>query len=75
MKNRGKMICNTIFGIIGVVAIVLVIYDVIVNNKRLSHGMNLLWVILTLLFSIIIALVYYFIGRDRKNDLFRKKIN
>ncbi len=66
------MIVNTLLGIIAVIAAVWVIYDVLVNNKRLSDGMKVLWIVCAILFSIITAIIYYFIGRNQKNDLFRK---
>ncbi|MDP1694760.1 MAG: PLDc N-terminal domain-containing protein [Candidatus Woesearchaeota archaeon] len=65
------MVFNTILGIVAVLAAIYVIYDVIINNKKLSDGMKVLWIILALFFSIITAIVYYFIGRHAKNDLFR----
>ncbi len=67
------MIFGTILGVIAVIAAILVIYDVIVNNKRLSDGMKVLWVVLAVLFSIITAIIYYLWGRNQKNDLFKKK--
>jgi prolipoprotein diacylglyceryltransferase len=62
---------NTLLGIVAVLAAIWVIYDVLANNKKLSDGMKVLWIICAVLFSIITAIVYYFIGRNAKNDLFR----
>ncbi len=67
------MFFSTILGIVAVLAAIWVIYDVIVNNKKLSDGMKVLWIILALLFNIIAAIVYYFIGRNAKSDLFGRK--
>ncbi|RJQ18201.1 PLDc_N domain-containing protein [Candidatus Woesearchaeota archaeon] len=67
------MFFNTILGIVAVLAAVWVIYDVIVHNKKLSDGMKLLWIILAVIFNILTAIVYYFIGRNAKNDLFGRK--
>ena len=67
------MFYNTILGVLAVLAAVWVIYDVITNNKRLSDGMKVLWIIFAVLFSIITAIVYYFIGRNEKSDLFNRK--
>ena len=64
---------NIIFWILAVLAAIWVIYDVIVYNTRLSDGMKLLWILLAIFFNIITAIVYYFIGRDGKNDLFVRK--
>jgi hypothetical protein len=61
-----------LFGIIALIAAIWVIYDVIVNNKGLSDGMKLFWIVLALVFSIITAIIYYLVGRNQSNDLFRK---
>ena len=66
------MVLGTIIGIIAIICAIWVIYDIIINNKRLSDGMKVLWVVCAVLFSIITAVIYYLIGRDGKNDLFRK---
>ena len=66
------MAFGTILGIIAILCAVWVIYDVIVNNRRLSDGMKVLWIVLALFFSIITAIIYYLVGRDNQNDLFRK---
>ncbi len=59
------MVFVTIVGIVAVLAAIWVIYDVIVHNKKLSDGMKVLWIVLALFFSIITAIVYYFIGRSK----------
>lgn len=66
------MIYGTIIGIIALLAAIWVIYDVLVNNMKLSGGMKVLWIICAVLFSIITAIIYYLIGRNNQNDLFRK---
>ena len=68
-----KMFFGEIIGVIAVIAAVWVIYDVMINNKRLSDGMKVLWIVCAVLFSIGTAIVYYLIGRNSKNDLFAKK--
>ena len=50
-----------IWGIVGLVCAVWVIYDVFAVQKKLSVGMKILWTVLALLFSIITAIVYYFV--------------
>ena len=60
-----------IIWIIALLAAIWVIYDVLVNNKRLSTGMKVLWIVCALLFSIITAIIYYFVGRNSRNDFFR----
>ena len=66
------MVFGTIIGIIAIIAAILVIYDVILNNKRLSDGMKVLWIVCAIFFSIITGVIYYLIGRNNQNDLFRK---
>ena len=61
-----------LFGIIALICAIWVIYDVIVNNKKLSDGMKVLWIICAVIFSIITAVIYYLVGRNNQNDLFRK---
>lgn len=63
---------SAILGIIAIIAAIWVIYDVIVNNKRLSDGMKVLWIVLAVVFSIITAIIYYLVGRQG-NDLFKKR--
>ena len=62
---------GTILWIVGLVCALWVIIDVFTKNKRLSTGMKVLWVVLAVFFSIITAIVYYFIGRDGKLDFFK----
>jgi membrane protein DedA with SNARE-associated domain len=66
------MVLGTIIWFIAIICAVLVIYDIIVNNKKLSDGMKILWVVCAVLFSIITAIVYYFAGRNGKNDFFKQ---
>lgn len=66
------MVFGTLLGIIAILAAVWVIYDVLVYNKRLSDGMKVFWIIFAVFFSIVTAIIYYLIGRNPKNDLFRK---
>lgn len=69
------MVYGTIIGIIALIAAIWVIYDVLVNNKGLSDGMKILWVILAIFFSIITAVIYYLVGRNNQNDLFKRGRN
>ncbi len=62
-----------LFGIVAFIAAIWVIYDVLVNNKRLSDGMKVLWIICAIFFNIITAVIYYFFGRNNQNDLFRRR--
>jgi hypothetical protein len=60
------MAFGVIIGIIAIICAVWVIYDVLANNKRLSDGMKVLWVVCAILFSIITAIIYYLIGKNIK---------
>jgi len=61
------------FSLVALIAAIWVIYDVLVNNKKLSDGMKVVWIICAILFSIITAIIYYLVGKNTRNDLFRKK--
>jgi len=55
-------------GLIGLVALgcaIWVIYDVLVNNKKLSTGRKVIWIVFAIIFSIITAIVYYLIGKKK----------
>ena len=58
-------ILGNILGIVALICAIWVIYDVLVNNKGLSTGMKIVWIVCAILFSIITAIVYFFIGRER----------
>jgi len=66
------MIYRTIIGIVALICAIWVIYDVLVNNKRLSDCMKVLWITCAILFSIITAIIYFLVGINNQNDLFRK---
>ena len=66
------MYYNGLIGIVGLAAAIWVIYDILANNRGLSTGMKVFWIILALLFSIITAIVYYLVRRNANTDLFRK---
>lgn len=50
-----------IWGLLGLVAAIWVIYDVWTNQKVMTQEKKILWTILAILFSIITAIVYYFV--------------
>ncbi|PLW80236.1 hypothetical protein C0585_03730 [Candidatus Woesearchaeota archaeon] len=50
-----------ILGLIALVCAVWIIYDVIVNQKRMSTLHKVLWIVFGVFFSIITAIVYYFV--------------
>lgn len=52
-------------GIIALVCAIWVIYDVLVNNKGLSTGKKVIWIVCALLFSVVTAIIYFFIGKKK----------
>ena len=51
-------------GLVGLIALacaVWVIYDVAANQKKMSTGTKVLWIILAIFFSILTAIIYYFV--------------
>ena len=54
---------TTILYIVGLVCMIWVIYDVLANRKSMPTAHKVLWIIAAVLFSIITAIVYYFVGR------------
>jgi len=50
-----------IIGIIALICLVWVIYDVLAVNRKLSTEMKILWIVLAIFFSIVTAIVYYFV--------------
>ena len=56
---------GTILGIVALICAIWVIYDVLVNNKGLSTGIKVVWIICALLFSIITAIVYYLVEKKK----------
>ena len=47
--------------LVGLAAMIWVIYDVFANQKKISTGIKILWTVFAVLFSIITAIVYYFV--------------
>jgi hypothetical protein len=54
-----------IVGIIALVFAILVIYDVLANQRRMAVGIKILWIVLAVLFSIITGIVYYLVVYKR----------
>ncbi|ODV49370.1 phospholipase D-like protein [Methanohalophilus euhalobius] len=59
------MVLEQIWGIVTLLATIWVIYDVFTNNRRLSTMMKVIWVVAALLFGVLGAIAYYFIGKKR----------
>ena len=49
-----------ILGILALVSAIWVIYDVFTKNKKVKKELKLVWTICAILFSIVTAIVYFF---------------
>jgi hypothetical protein len=56
---------TNVLGLVALICAVWVIYDVLVNNKAMDNTKKIIWIVCAILFSIITAVVYYFIGRKK----------
>jgi uncharacterized BrkB/YihY/UPF0761 family membrane protein len=56
---------NSLIGLVALVCAVWVIYDVVVNNKKLKQTSKILWIVFAVLFSIITAIVYYLVHKTK----------
>ena len=56
---------GTLLWIVGVICAVWVIYDVVVNQKKMKDLHKLLWILFAIIFSIITAIVYYFVVKSK----------
>ena len=54
---------SNILYVLGIVAAIWVIYDVWTNQKRMDNGAKIIWTIFAIFFSIITAIVYYFVKK------------
>lgn len=54
---------GSLIGIIALICAVWVIYDILTNNKKLSDTSKLIWIICAVIFSIITAIIYYFMEK------------
>ena len=54
---------NGIIGIMALVLLVFVVYDVAANQKKMSTPMKILWIILSVVIPIIIPVIYYFVTK------------
>lgn len=54
------------FGIIAVICAVLVIYDVFAKQKKMKENEKIIWTVCAVLFSVLTAIVYYFVVKAKK---------
>jgi len=52
---------TTILSIIALAALIWVIYDIFTNNKKLSTGKKILWIVCAVLFNILTAIIYFLV--------------
>ncbi|MEK6959782.1 MAG: PLDc N-terminal domain-containing protein [Nanoarchaeota archaeon] len=52
-----------LFGLIGLLCAVWVIYDVFAVRKRMATSERIIWTVCAILFSILTAIVYYFVRK------------
>lgn len=51
--------------VIGIICAVWVIYDVWTHHKKMKDTEKIVWTVLAILFSIITAIVYYFLRKHK----------
>lgn len=56
---------NNILYFVGVVCAAWVIYDAWTQQKKMGTGTKLIWTVLALLFSILTAIIYYFMVKKK----------
>ncbi|OVE74653.1 hypothetical protein BVX95_01615 [archaeon D22] len=56
---------NQLVGIIALACAIWVIYDIFANQKNMKTLHKVLWVIGALFFSIITAIIYYFVYKNK----------
>lgn len=56
---------NGLFWLIGVICASWVIYDILVNQKKMKDLHKIIWVVCAIVFSVITAIVYYFVVKNK----------
>lgn len=56
---------ETIWGLIVLISVIWVLYDVLTQNKGLTTVMKIVWILAALIFGILGAIAYYFLGKKR----------
>ena len=58
-------IFSWIIGVIALICAVWVIVDILNNQKKMDGTQKIIWVICAILFSILTAIVYYFVVKNK----------
>ena len=56
---------NFLVWLLGLICAVWVIYDVAANQKKMTTGIKVSWIVFALIFSILTAIVYYFVVKRK----------
>jgi len=56
---------TTFWELTSLISLAWVVYDTLARNRTLTDIMKIMWIVVTLIFGIIGAVFYYFIGRNR----------
>ncbi|OGI16095.1 hypothetical protein A3K63_02390 [Candidatus Micrarchaeota archaeon RBG_16_49_10] len=59
------MAFGLLFGLVGLVCAVWIIYDVFTNQRKMGDREKLLWIVLAIVFSVITAIFYYFLVKKK----------
>lgn len=54
-----------IWGLVTFASVIWVIYDVLTQNRSMNDIMKIMWIVVALIFGILGAIFYYFIGKRR----------
>ncbi len=54
-----------IWGIVGLICAVWVIYDIFTTQKKMETSHKVLWTIAAVIFSILTAIIYYFVVKRK----------
>lgn len=54
-----------LFGLIGVLAMVWVIYEIVTKQRSMNSTHKLIWILCAVFFNIITAIVYYFVVKKK----------
>ncbi len=57
---------GSLVGILAVICAVWVIYEVVTKHKHWKDSKKIIWIVCAILFSIVTAIVYYFVEYKKK---------